>query len=652
MKLNRLLIANRGEIACRIIETASRRGIVALSVHTSVDSDSRHVRLSDESYYLGESPLGYLDIDLILSAAESLGADSIHAGYGFLSESFNFASRVVSAGLTFVGPSPESIRLMGSKDDAKRLMSSSGIPVVDGYSGDNQESTHLHACADELGYPLLIKAVSGGGGRGMRLVSDSSDFLSALSSARRESQNAFGDDRVLLERFIPNPRHIEFQIFADTHGSVVHLFERDCTLQRRHQKVIEESPAPFLSDDLRVRMGEIACDAARAVNYVGAGTIEFIVDSGFDGRSLSFDNFWFMEMNTRLQVEHRITELLTGIDLVDWQLTIAEGFPLPLRQDEITMTGHSLEARICAEDSLSGFLPSSGSFLSISAPTTSSKTYIFDTGYESGDIFSSHYDSLISKLIVHSCDRESAISDLDSLLSSTLIFGIPTNISFLLSLLRHSSFRSGIFDTGLIDRDLDFLLSSCTISPVQIATGISCLIDNERSLFGRSDAWHLDSFRLFGDSDLSRSCLINGEPHTFPVRETSAGTEVYIDGDWFSRCLDSCSIFQSDDSVYVICDGVHSIFSHYHLESSIACDTDTTGIIRVPFHGRILDVPIAVGDFVDEGSLLFCVEAMKMEHSVYAPYSGEVLELHLVLDSHAESGSIALILVPRDSKKE
>ena len=642
MSIRSLFVSNRGEIACRILSGVPSRIIETYTCHTSEDIGARHTRLADSSIHLGESSDLYLDIDSIISAAKSTTCDAIHPGYGFLSENADFAERVEQAGLIFVGPPPEAIRLMGQKDIAKRLMSDSGIPVVPGYTGESQSAEHLKSRADELGYPLLIKAVSGGGGRGMRKVESPSDFADALSSACRESQNAFGDDRVILERYISNPRHIEFQIFADSHNNVVHLFERDCSLQRRHQKIIEESPAPYMTDELRSLMGEVACNAARAVNYEGAGTIEFIVDSGDDRCTLTPENFWFMEMNTRLQVEHRVTEQVTGIDLLDWQLKVADGEKLPMSQSEIKQRGHSIEARIYAEDSLSGFLPSSGKIVSLSSPEPSSRQ-MFDAGYESGDTLSSYYDSLIAKWIVHADDRSQAITDLIDVLCNTHIFGISTNLTFLSTLLSHVDFTAGIIDTGLIERDLPTLLSTSELSPNHIAIGVAELLQLESPTTTTTDPWTYDAFQLFGTRCIDYSCRINDESHTFPVRFISSGIEVYIDESWITPKKSSSKVLTFPSLVYVLSSGVHSIFAPAVYEY-LASDISGDGIITSPFHGRILSVLVSNGDRVSQGDLLFCLEAMKMENSIYAPFAGEISDLRIEQGDQVEAGSISMII--------
>ena len=450
----KILIANRGEIACRVIKTARRMGIATVAVTSDADARALHVRMADEAVHIGPAAAAesYLVAEKIIAAALATGAEAIHPGYGFLSENPGFVDKVEAAGLIFIGPKSDSIRAMGLKDAAKRLMEKAGVPVVPGYHGDAQELVLLASKASEIGYPVLIKASAGGGGKGMRKVDDPDQFKDALTSARREAKAAFGDDRVLVEKYIEKPRHIEVQVFGDAHGNVVHLYERDCSLQRRHQKVIEEAPAPGMTAEMRAAMTGAAVKAAEAISYRGAGTIEFIVD-GSNG--LRPDGFWFMEMNTRLQVEHPVTESVTGVDLVEWQLRVAAGEPLPLTQDEITLSGHAFEARLYAEDPAKGFLPAIGTLHHLSFPETAGNGALVrvDTGVEQGDAISPFYDPMIAKLIVKGADRASALKGLATALEATRVAGSTANTGFLAALARHEGFAAGDVDTGLIERN-------------------------------------------------------------------------------------------------------------------------------------------------------------------------------------------------------
>ncbi|RUZ43739.1 biotin carboxylase N-terminal domain-containing protein, partial [Mesorhizobium sp. M7A.F.Ca.US.003.02.1.1] len=449
----KILIANRGEIACRVIRTARKLGVRTVAIYSDADAKSLHVEMADEAVHIGASPVGesYLRGDKIIAAALATGAQAIHPGYGFLSENPDFVDQVTAAGLIFIGPSAASIRAMGLKDAAKRLMEKAGVPVVPGYHGEAQEIVLLASKAREIGYPVLIKARAGGGGKGMRRVEHPDEFSEALSSARREAKAAFGDDRVLVEKYVDKPRHIEVQVFGDNLGNVVHLYERDCSAQRRHQKVIEESPAPGMTPALRKAMTEAAVKAAKAINYSGAGTIEFIVDAS---QGLKADRFWFMEMNTRLQVEHPVTEMVTGTDLVEWQLRVASGEKLPKTQSEIALVGHAFEARIYAEDAAKGFLPATGTLHHLKFPDAAPQgaTMRIETGVRAGDAISPYYDPMIAKLVVHATDRQAALEALGAALSRTEVAGSTVNTAFLAALAADPDFAAGDVDTSLIAR--------------------------------------------------------------------------------------------------------------------------------------------------------------------------------------------------------
>ncbi|PIW25862.1 MAG: 3-methylcrotonyl-CoA carboxylase, partial [Rhodospirillales bacterium CG15_BIG_FIL_POST_REV_8_21_14_020_66_15] len=462
-----LLIANRGEIACRVIATARRLGIRTVAVFSDADRAAMHVALADDAVRIGPAPAAesYLNQGAILDAVRETGAEAVHPGYGFLSENPAFAEAVAAAGAVFVGPPPSAIKAMGLKDAAKKLMQDAGVPVVPGYLGDDQDAGTLAREADKIGYPVLIKAVAGGGGKGMRRVDGAADFQAALEGARREAAASFGDDRMLIEKYLTRPRHIEVQVFADSHGDAVHLFERDCSLQRRHQKVIEEAPAPGMTPELRTRMGAAAVTAAKAIKYQGAGTVEFILD-GKDG--LAQGAFFFMEMNTRLQVEHPVTEMITGQDLVEWQLRVAAGEPLPCAQEELRIDGHAVEARLYAEDPANGFLPASGTLHHLAFPQATRSVRI-DTGVAEGDTVTPFYDPMIAKVIAHGADRTEALDRLTAALNATEVAGMATNRRFLARLAAHAGFRRGEVDTGLIDRDLDALAEPDAPSPALLA---------------------------------------------------------------------------------------------------------------------------------------------------------------------------------------
>ncbi|MBN8224042.1 MAG: acetyl-CoA carboxylase biotin carboxylase subunit, partial [Xanthomonadales bacterium] len=467
---DKILIANRGEIACRVIRTCRRLGIASVAVYSEADAGALHVRLADEAHCIGGAAPGesYLRGDAVIEAARRSGAQAIHPGYGFLSENADFAEAVAAAGLVFIGPRAESMRRMGSKAGAKQLMAEAGVPVVPGYNGEDQALATLSREAARTGFPLMVKAAHGGGGKGMRVVHRLEDFVPALESCQREARNAFGRDRVLLERYVSTPRHIEIQVFGDAHGRVIHLNERECSAQRRYQKVLEESPSPFLTPALRTAMGEAAVAAARAIGYVNAGTVEFIVDG--DG------NFYFMEINTRLQVEHPVTERVTGLDLVEWQLRVAAGQPLPLAQEQVPQRGHAIEVRLYAEDPDAGFLPASGTLRALELPAADAHVRV-DAGVEAGDTVTVHYDPMIAKLIVHDADRPRALARLREALARCHVAGTKTNLAFLEALARHPAVVEGTIDTGYLDRHLDeFLAGDRPVSAPLLAAGAAALL--------------------------------------------------------------------------------------------------------------------------------------------------------------------------------
>ena len=591
MRFSSLLIANRGEIACRIIRTARDMGLRTIAVCSDADTAALHVREADAAVHIGAAPArdSYLDGARILAAAKAAGADAIHPGYGFLSENADFAQAVIDAGLIWVGPDPASIRAMGLKDAAKALMAQAGVPVTPGYLGEDQSPARLQAEADAIGYPVLIKAVAGGGGKGMRRVDQPGDFAEALSACTREAAAAFGDDRVLIEAYIQQPRHIEVQIFGDRHGQIVHLFERDCSIQRRHQKVIEEAPAPGMDEATRASLCAAAVRAAQAVDYVGAGTIEFIADAS-DG--LRADRIWFMEMNTRLQVEHPVTEEVTGIDLVEWQLRVAAGEALPLSQDEITLHGWAMEARLYAEDPARGFLPSTG------------KLDLFQTGYggridsgvaEGGEI-SPYYDPMIAKLIARGDTREDARAQLAEMVAETAVFPVKTNAAFLYKTLNHPDFQHGYVDTGLIDRHAATLTALPQPSDAALTRAAMALVP--QSLFA--------GFRLNAPDVRTAAFLLDGER-----------VEVTLHGPGEANPAPQMLVAEHG--------------AVWRLEPWRAAGktgaSSGDGAILSPMPGRIISVDVTPGDRVTRGQKLLTLEAMKMEHSLIAPFDGEVAEL-------------------------
>ncbi len=611
-----LLIANRGEIACRIIRTAREMGIRTVAVYSDADAKALHVRMADDAVHIGPSPAieSYLVGDKIIAAAKSSRADAIHPGYGFLSENADFAQAVIDAGLVWVGPKPDSIRAMGLKDAAKTLMAEAGVPVTPGYIGDDQSPSRLAKEADAIGYPVLIKAVAGGGGKGMRKVDAAADFADALDSCKREAASSFGNDIVLLEKWIESPRHIEVQVFGDAHGNVVHLFERDCSLQRRHQKVIEEAPAPGMDEATRAAVCGAAVRAAQAVNYEGAGTIEFIAD-GSEG--LRADRIWFMEMNTRLQVEHPVTEEITGQDLVEWQLRVASGEKLPCSQDELVIDGHAIEARLYAEDPAREFLPSIGRLehfdLGPDAPDFKGR---IETGVEEGDSISPFYDPMIAKLVAWGEDRESAIDELAAILDEVEVWPVKTNAGFLFNALLDDDFVDAVLDTGFIGRKIDQLVPDVDASePVWRGAAAVALADPDAEDAG------LAGFRLNAERKTS---VALGAIGSFRVVDLSE------DGD-----IAEVSGFRDDDRVVVFAEGQAHEFALSTRGSISAAAGD--GAILAPMPGKVTSVEIAEGEKVVKGQRLLTLEAMKMEHGLRAPFDGIVSKL-----SARQGGQVAV----------
>ena len=604
-----LLIANRGEIACRIMRTARAMGIRTVAVYSDADAKALHVRQADEAVHIGASPAreSYLVGEKIIAAALATKTEAIHPGYGFLSENAEFAQSVIDAGLVWVGPAPASITAMGLKDAAKKLMAEAGVPVTPGYMGENQDPVFLGERAAEIGYPVLIKAVAGGGGKGMRKVEDAADFADALASCQREATASFGNAHVLIEKYIQRPRHIEVQVFGDTHGNIVHLFERDCSLQRRHQKVIEEAPAPGMDEATREQLCAVAVLAAKAVDYVGAGTIEFIADAS---EGLRADRIWFMEMNTRLQVEHPVTEEITGVDLVEWQLRVASGEPLPKRQDELSINGWAMEARLYAEDPEKGFLPAIGS---LDHMWMSDKVRI-DSGVEQRDVISPFYDPMIAKLIVHGDTRDAARVGLMDGLDESFVGPLRTNKGFLYECLDDPDFATGDVDTGLIVRKDGALIPES--QPSQAAA------DSAAERF-RSD-W-LD----WGRND--RSMLLHD---LFGMRLNRAPEHkltLWTDGQCVTGNSAAHGICRSDmtsDGEVMVTERGHSRTYTLHPPRQKAGASASSGDILSPMPGRIIAVEVTQGQSVTKGQKLLTLEAMKMEHSLTAPFDGVVAELN------------------------
>ena len=646
-----VLIANRGEIACRIARTAKRLGLRTVAVYSDADAKALHVRICDEAQRIGVPPASesYLRIDALMAAAKTARADCIHPGYGFLSENADFAQACLDAGIAFVGPPPAAMRAMGLKSSAKTLMEKAGVPVVPGYHGDMQEAKFLARKAYEIGYPVLIKAVAGGGGKGMRRVDRHADFETALAAAQREAKSAFGDERVLIEKYVSAPRHIEMQVFADRHGNAIHLNERDCSLQRRHQKVIEEAPAPGLSATLRAAMGEAAVAAAKAAGYEGAGTVEFIAE-GQGG--LKAGGFWFMEMNTRLQVEHPVTEAITGLDLVEWQFRIAAGEKLPLTQAQVPLNGHAVEARLYAEDPERGFLPSTGKLIALQFPQ--GEGLRVDAGVEAGSEVTPFYDPMIAKLIAHGASRNEALDRLGDALDKTVVVGLRSNAGFLAALCRAEGFRKGDFDTGFIDRHLAELGATPQgLDRAAAALGAQTLIERERTRITaarKPDApaspWDSgDAFQLAGTRILKLPVLAEGESVVAQIAYSSRGPQVTVGG--VVPAADATAV-ASGDAVYVLCRGRQTKVSLRDLALDEAGDEGTGGLVRAPMHGKVLALLVAQGDRVTRGQRLAIIEAMKMEHTLHAPIAGMVAEIAVARDAQVVEGAKVMVIASAD----
>jgi 3-methylcrotonyl-CoA carboxylase alpha subunit len=644
-----VLIANRGEIACRIARTATRLGMRTIAVYSAADAHALHRRLCDESYFIGgaEPRESYLSIEKLIEAAKRADAECVHPGYGFLSESADFAEACARAGLVFVGPPPAAIRAMGLKDHAKTLMQKAGVPVVPGYHGERQEPAFLKEQADAIGYPVLIKPAAGGGGRGMRRVERGVDFADALAAAVRETASAFGSSRVLVEKYVSAPRHIEIQVFADAHGNVIHLGERDCSLQRRHQKVIEETPAPAMTGRLRAKMGAAAVEAARAVGYASAGTVEFVADGS---RGLREDGFWFIEMNTRLQVEHPVTEEVTGLDLVAWQFRVAAGEPLPMSQSEIRFNGHAVEARVYAEDPENGFLPSTGKIVGLELP----RGIRVDSGVEAGGEVSPFYDAMIAKLVVHAETREAALDRMTRALDETLVAGIRNNVAFLRALCASPEFRQGHFDTGYIDRNLAALgaVPRKGIDGAAAALGIARLLthDHQQAASGDEDEavaafpWAAtDGFQFTGSRLLTLPIAVDGEAKDATVAYGKDGMKVSVDGELPAA---DAKAFVSNGDVYVVRSGRQTRVRLQDFSAAAAQSTGGDGTVRAPMHGRLLSLFVRAGDAVEPGQRLAVIEAMKMEHTLRAPIAGIVTEVAVGEGAQVVEAAKILVIAP------
>ena len=652
-----LLIANRGEIACRIIRTARRLGIRTIAVASEADRTWPHWREADEAVFIGAGPAGesYLNIGKIIDAARQTGAEAVHPGYGFLAENAEFAGACAAAGLAFVGPPASAIAAMGNKARAKDLMIAAGVPVVPGYHGANQDQELLKTKAHALGYPLLIKAIAGGGGRGLRQVERAEDFLVALASAQREAKSSFGDERVLVEMFVTNPRHIEIQVFADDHGNAVHLYERDCSVQRRHQKVIEEAPAPGMSDAVRKKMGEAAVKAALAVGYRGAGTVEFIADGS---HGLSPDRFYFMEMNTRLQVEHPVTEVITGLDLVEWQLRITDGEALPLGQDAIPRNGWGVEARVYAEDPGRGFTPTSGTI--VLERFWRAPGVRVDSGIADNSVISPHYDAMLGKVIAHGKNRAEAIRRLAQALKATRIAGPKTNLRFLQAIVAHREFLAGGVDTGFVDRHIETLAATGSdVAAAAPAIAARLARQAESGAGQASGPWRrTNGFEIGGlTRQNALDVVIDAAPTTAHVRwrdgtpqVTSIGAENASHADGAAKS-DNTEIVWSGDTAFVLTDAGQTRVDFPDPRDRATIAGLGSGAVTAPMHGRVTVLAVRDGQAVARGDVLFVVEAMKMEHAVAAPIDGIVSQIAIVEGAQIDEGAPAMFVAAHDAGK-
>ena len=657
---SKILIANRGEIACRVIRTARRMGVATVAVYSDADAKALHVEMADEAVHIGPAPAreSYLNMDIIIDAALRTGAQAIHPGYGFLSENPDFVDAVEASGLTFIGPSASAIRAMGLKDAAKRLMEEAGVPVVPGYHGDNQDPEFLAAEAGKIGYPVLIKASAGGGGKGMRKVEAPDGFTAALEGAKREATAAFGNDHCLIEKFVSKPRHIEVQVFGDGEKAV-HLFERDCSLQRRHQKVIEEAPAPGMTEDVRNAMGAAAVRAAEAIGYSGAGTVEFIVD-GSDG--LKPDGFWFMEMNTRLQVEHPVTEAITGHDLVEWQLWVASGSPLPVAQEDLEINGHAFEARVYAENAAKKFLPATGPLKHLGLPEHLARC---DSGVRSGDRITPFYDPMIAKVITHGATRDEALAALSNALAATQVAGTITNVDFLAALAAHPGFAAGDVDTGLIERDLADLILVPEVPRAAIAVAALEVLGLLEPV-DRSDPWSgLTGFRVWGKGRQAVHLDWGDGPQLVVVETQAAGRfTVAVPDSTFDidaeRIADGIRItltdkkwtiglFRDGSDITVFAEGT----AHQITVPDILAPDDEAGgggdAVVAPMTGAVRGVHTTAGAKVREGDTLILMEAMKMEHTLIAPRDGVVAAVNAAEGDQVEEGAVLVALEAEDA---
>jgi 3-methylcrotonyl-CoA carboxylase alpha subunit len=664
----KILIANRGEIACRVAATARRLGVRTVAVYSDADAQARHVRICDEAVHVGSNAPrdSYLQWQRIIAAAQATGAQAIHPGYGFLSENEDFAQACADAGLVFIGPPVAAIAAMGSKSAAKALMEKAGVPLVPGYHGEDNTPAFLAGEAARIGYPVLIKASAGGGGKGMRRVDRPEDFEAALASCQREAQASFGNAHVLVERYVLRPRHIEIQVFGDTHGHVIHLGERDCSVQRRHQKVLEESPAPGLSAARRAELGAAAVAAAKAVGYVGAGTVEFVAEELDDGDIRAY----FMEMNTRLQVEHPVTEAVTGLDLVEWQLRVASGQPLPLRQDEVPMHGHAIEARICAENPDANFLPATGTLEVARWPahvafTRSATEPRVDSGFGEGDAVSPHYDSMIAKLIVWGADRAQALARLDAALRDTHLMGLHTNVAFLRRVVATKAFATADLDTALIERERPALFEAPPLPAEVAAAGVAAQVLTAEAALEDADPWsRRDGWRHFGTAERPLDLQLNGQPlpaalqrqhagglalrvghQVWPLRVQPLGRDRY--DITLGEARHTLAVYARGESIAVFADAGSALVGVVDPLAHAADGASEGGRLAAPMPGKVVSFLVAAGAEVKRGQAVAVMEAMKMEHTLHAPRDGRVAELRYAVGDLVAEGDELLRLAPQ-----
>jgi 3-methylcrotonyl-CoA carboxylase alpha subunit len=668
---NKILIANRGEIACRVAATARRMGVRTVAVYSDADANAKHVAACDEAVHIGGSAPkdSYLQWERILQAAKNTGAQAVHPGYGFLSENDAFADACAKAGLVFIGPPSSAILAMGLKAESKRLMEQAGVPLVPGYHGADQDPAMLQREADRIGYPVLIKASAGGGGKGMRAVDKSEDFAAALASCQREARNSFGSDAVLIEKYVQRPRHIEIQVFGDTHGNCVYLFERDCSVQRRHQKVLEEAPAPGMTPKLRAEMGAAAVAAAKAVNYVGAGTVEFIVEQPGGYEKPEDMKFFFMEMNTRLQVEHPVTEAITGLDLVEWQLRVASGEPLPRKQEELAIQGHAIEARICAETPDNQFLPATGRLDVYRKPAHTAferGAVRVDDGVREGDAISPFYDSMVAKLIVHGATRAEALARMEAALAETRIVGLSTNVQFLRHVVGSASFAQAELDTALIPREAAALFDQDKVGrDLAVAAAVAQTLLAERAgegadPFSRTDGWRpfgltvrrfdfeyrgeaLQAALTYLHDGALQLAVGNNAPSlmAFTAQPSDSGSLMDLR---FNGQRQTVQTWQNGELVHVFCDLGATVITEIDALAHAGEVAAEGGRLTAPMPGKVVSFAVKAGDAVKKGQPLAVMEAMKMEHTIAAPADGTVAELLYAPGDQVAEGSELLKL--------